>query len=267
VRSIKNALDFGAAQLKNVCDRPRYEAQILLCHATKLSRVDLVVKEQTQVDTTRFESMIARRAKGEPIEYITGLASFYSREFICEKGALIPRPETEALIDRAIDLTKDFDAPIIAEIGAGSGAVAVTLAMLSPNIRVIASDISGAAIRVARKNIERFQVADRVKLIQTNLLDGVDDDFDALISNPPYVRADYPLPKPASFEPKAALIGGKKGTEILEAIIALRKPVLACECGYDQETTLREALKKNGYKMVEFYKDYAGLTRGFTAKQ
>jgi release factor glutamine methyltransferase len=265
VRSVKEALDFGAKRLKEACDRPRFEAAILLGRASGLSRAELALKEEALIDDAPFEAMIARRERGEPIEYITGFAGFYSREFLCESGVLIPRPETEFLVDRALALAKDFAAPIFAEIGVGSGAVALTLLALEPNARVIATDISVEAIALAAKNAERFGVADRLELICANLLEGVNSRFDILLSNPPYIRADYPLPRPVLFEPKTALIGGERGTEILEAIIALKKPILACECGYDQEEILRAKLDENGYRSVAFYKDYAGLTRGFTA--
>ncbi|MDR0665677.1 MAG: peptide chain release factor N(5)-glutamine methyltransferase [Helicobacteraceae bacterium] len=265
--SIKRALEFGTNALKNVCDRPRFEARILLERASGLSRVEIATNDQAPIDAARYEAMIARRERGEPIEYIIGLVSFYSREFLCESGVLIPRPETELLVDRVIEAAKGFNAPKIAEIGVGSGCVCVMIAALIPNAKITASDINKKAILLAAKNAERFGVADRVALIQTNLLEGVQGDFDILVSNPPYIRADYPLPKAVSFEPKEALIGGERGTEILEAIIALRKPILVCECGYDQEAFLREKLKANGYKMVEFYKDYANWTRGFTAKR
>jgi release factor glutamine methyltransferase len=267
VRSIKAALDFGADALKHICDRPRFEARILLGASCGLNAIELATKEQAPIDEARFEAMIARRAQGEPIEYITGSVGFYSREFLCESGALIPRAETELLVDRVAAIAKRFDAPKIAEIGAGSGAIAVTLALELPKAEIVATDISAEAIIVAQKNAARFGVADRVKFAHANLLDNVNFEADITFSNPPYIRADYPLPKPVSFEPKVALIGGEKGTEILEAIIELKKPILVCECGYDQEAILREALRANGYKMVEFYKDYANLTRGFTAER
>ncbi|MDR2034933.1 MAG: peptide chain release factor N(5)-glutamine methyltransferase [Helicobacteraceae bacterium] len=264
---IKEALDFGEKRLKDICDRPRLEAQILLCAVGGLNRIDLFKADEALIDQALYNQLITRREQGEPIEYIIGSASFYSRDFLCESGVLIPRPETELLVDRVIELSKGYSAPKIAEIGVGCGAICVSLAIALPNASIIGSDINEKAIELTRKNAVRFGVLDRIDLIETNMLDRVNDNIDILVSNPPYIAADYPLPKPVSFEPKNALIGGERGSEILEEIIALRKPILACECGYDQESVLSETLAKNGYKMVEFYKDYAGLTRGFTAKR
>ncbi|GHV03071.1 N5-glutamine S-adenosyl-L-methionine-dependent methyltransferase [Campylobacterota bacterium] len=268
--SIKAALAIGAAALVGVCDRPRFEAAILLGFVLGLERAALIVRENDPIgvdDRERFLELVARRAKHEPIEYITGTAGFYARTFLTAHGVLIPRPETELLVDLAAGIAAERGVTKIAEIGTGSGAIAVMLAILLPFARITATDINPTAIDLARRNAERFSVADRILFVQADLLGNLGADYEMVVSNPPYIAASYDQPKALGYEPQNALVGGAIGTEILEAIVALRAPLLACECGYDQEAPLSAALAKNGYKSVSFYRDYADLTRGFFAER
>ncbi|GHS86889.1 N5-glutamine S-adenosyl-L-methionine-dependent methyltransferase [Campylobacterota bacterium] len=266
--SIKFALIEGAKRLQNIAERARYEAEILMSFFAGLSRVELITKEDRLIDENGFFALIAKRETGYPIEYITKSAGFYSRDFFCEEGVLIPRPETELLVDRVVELASDFgDGNLtIAEIGVGGGAIAVTLAILLKNISIVATDINKKAIEIAKINADRYGVKDRIEFINTNLLDGVNKNIDILVSNPPYIEQGYDLPKNVSYEPENALFGGEGGIDILKEIIELKQAVIACECGYNQEGVLRSILVENGYKQIAFYKDYANLTRGFTAR-
>lgn len=262
-------LRFGADCLRPVTDRARLEAEILLGFCAGLSRSELIISDEIKVNEEKYRDLISRRANYEPLEYIFGKVSFYAREFICEHGVLIPRPETELLIDHTVEAIKHIDNPLIYEIGTGSGVISIMLAILRPDARIIATDIDEKAVMLAQKNAAKFEVNDRITFVQTNYLDGIGGQCDILVSNPPYIAANYPLDKTVLFEPKAALIGGKTGVETLLEIIALaheRGVALACECGYDQKAAVSSALKKHGYKHIALYNDYAGHFRGFSAR-
>ena len=208
---------------------------------------------------------------GFPLEYITKKASFYGMDFFIDCGALIPRPETELLVDKATQLIATHNISQIYEIGVGSGIIAISLCLLNPRIHITATDISPTALKIAQKNIALksavdFTLKSRIRLICTDLLKGTNfaPKDSLIISNPPYIAEDYALPRNVAFEPKIALFGGKKGDEILQKIIALNADFLCCEIAHNQ-SYLAEAL--GAYKSVEFYKDYAGFTRGFVAKR
>ena len=262
-------LRFGADCLRGVTDRARLEAEILLSFCTGLSRSQLIISNEVKVNEEKYRDLISRRANYEPMEYIFGKVSFYAREFICEHGVLIPRPETELLIDHTVQAFKHIDNPVIYEIGTGSGVIAIMLALLRHDAQIIATDIDEKAITLAQKNAAKFEVSDRITFVQTSYLDGVGGKCDIVVSNPPYIAQNYPLNKTVLFEPKTALIGGKTGVETLLEIISLaaqRGVALACECGYDQKSAVSSALKKYGYKHIAFYNDYAGHFRGFSAQ-
>ncbi len=249
-------------------DRPLLEAQILLSHILQKDRtflhahgeMDLGEKEE------EFFSLVARREAYEPIEYITKEVSFYGEIFLIEPGVLIPRPETELLIDELVKELKGDER--ICEIGTGSGIISIILKKLMPNLKIIATDINPKAIDLAKKNAARFNL--QIDFRNVSMMDGVGD-VDVIVSNPPYIAEDYELePNVALYEPKEALIGGKRGDEMLKELIDLfansKATMLACEMGYDQKESIKSYIGKYGLN-VRFYKDYAGFDRGFIAKK
>lgn len=168
-----------------------------------------------------FEALIARRARREPIAYIRGTQEFYGREFLVGPGVLIPRPETELLVDTARELLRGHPLPRVADVGTGSGCIAVTLAAEIPGARVVATDLSPEALTIARGNAEAHGVAGRVRFVETRYLDGVPGPFDVIASNPPYVRgADAAAlqPEVKDYEPALALFGGDDGLRDIRAI-------------------------------------------------
>lgn len=268
-KTIKELISIGADQLQSVADRAFFESKLLLSFATGLDQVELVTKSDQEVDGTLFFKLVSRRANHEPMEYITGKASFYSRDFLTNSAVLIPRAETELLIDQALKLISGVKNPKIAEIGVGSGVISVMMATLRSDARITATDINPKALELAKLNAERFGVADRIIFKNCSLLDDHADQADLIVSNPPYIAQNYPLEKNVLKEPKEALFGGVVGDEILKQIIDLahaRKCKLACECGYDQRNSLEEYLEKKSAKSLSFYNDYAGFTRGFVAR-
>ncbi|MDY3133184.1 MAG: peptide chain release factor N(5)-glutamine methyltransferase [Campylobacter lanienae] len=214
---------------------------------------------------SEFITLLDRYRDGEPLEYITRRCEFMGREFEVGSGVLIPRVESEILVQKALDVAKKFDSISIAEIGVGSGIISISLALELKNAKIVASDISPKALEFARINRDKFGA--NVELINTNYLDGVDGEFDIIISNPPYIAKDYPLDKWVLNEPKTALIGGKVGDEILKDIAKIAKSkakYLICEMGYDQRESMKNYLDMLGFDS-EFYRDLAGLDRGFVA--
>ncbi len=266
---IENSLIWATKELKNSCSRPRFEAELLLAHHLKRDRLYLYTHNRDKIeDFEGFKSLIKRRAEFEPYEYIVNRVSFYDIELYIDKGVLIPRPETEILIDLVADIIKRDKITSIGEIGVGSGAISIVLARKFPNLKVVATDISDRAIKISSINIEKFNLKDRVEVIKSNLLDEVKRDIELVVSNPPYIANGFKLEENIiRYEPKEALFGGDIGDELLKEIILDIKSrdirYLACEMGYNQKESLEEFFKQNEIKSYNFYQDLAGFDRGF----
>ena len=218
----------------------------------------------------KLASWMLRRKENQPLEYITNRVSFYSQEFHIEQGALIPRPETELLIDEVLAVA-DKEAPLtIVEVGVGSGIISTILAQELPKAKIIAVDISPDALKVARKNIEAFGLSDRIELREGDLLEPITEHIDILVSNPPYIADGEPLESNLDYEPDLALFGGEIGDEIIQRLLdeTIKRdiPYFACEMGYDQKPKVENYLD-NKYERLIFYKDLAGHDRGFVLKQ
>jgi len=264
---IINLLSDASAKLKDVAQRPQNEAKILLSHILNVEKIFFITNSEYEVTYEQyhqFNRLVERRVGCEPIEYITNRVSFYSHTFFIKEGALIPRPETEILVDLASKYIKPKMK--IAEVGVGSGALSVTLCRLHSDITVIATDISEDAISVAKKNISDNLLEERITLINTDLLEGVGEKFDIIISNPPYIANDCKLEVNLDYEPDLALYGGDVGDEFLLRLIneAIRRDVkfLLCEMGYDQRESIQKYCNKYALNVL-FYKDLSKLDRGF----
>lgn len=266
-RKILNASPLRVAQPDL---RTGLESQILLAHHLHTDRVFLHTHPESSLTPTqarRFFESIQKRALGYPIEYLTHKVSFYAREFSIDSHTLIPRPETEILIDKAQEVLHTHDHRTIAEVGTGSGVIAITLALQNPKIHIYATDINPRALRVARQNAARFGVDSRITFLHTSLLDGLNTHIDMLISNPPYISDTYPLPLSVRYEPQEALFGGEVGSEILHALIELAKArkiaCVCCEMGYDQKADIQAFVRDIPHKSLAFYTDLSGFDRGF----
>jgi release factor glutamine methyltransferase len=250
--------------------RASREAQLLLMHYLKKDELWLISNQKTYIDDIiGVREWAIRRSKDEPLEYITNSVSFYSQEFFIKEGALIPRPETELLIDEVLKTYKNRDDNItFVEVGVGSGIISIVLAQHFKNAKFIAIDISKKAIEIAKINIEKFGLSNKIELRIGNLLDNVDEDIDYLVSNPPYIEDGIELDKNLSYEPQNALFGGKIGDEIIKKLLdkALKQKIkfFTCEIGYDQQDKIRNYLKDKEFKSIRFYKDYSDFDRGFT---
>ena len=246
------------------------EAQLLLMHHIGCDELYLLTHSDEVVKNPQaLLEMLKRRMENEPLEYITKRVDFYGEEFFIDSGALIPRPETELLVDEVLKRVPKETTMRFVEVGVGSGIVSIMLAKHLPNARFIATDISKEALRVASENIKRHHLQERIKLVHTDLLEGIDtDNIDYLVSNPPYIQNDFSLESNLSYEPQNALFGGEVGDEIIKALlnVVLKKRIrfFSCEMGYDQKDKIANYLHNKNYKRLQFYKDYAGYDRGFT---
>jgi len=270
--NIKQALKHATIELKNSCERPRFEAELLLSYYLKKERTYLHAFDDKEVEGfENFKGLVQRRANHEPYEYIVGKASFYDIELHVEEGVLIPRPETEILIDLVAEIIEKESITSIAEIGVGSGAISVVLARKFPNLKIVATDICDTPIKVANLNIETYNVQDRVKVIKSSILDEVNNHLELVVSNPPYIANDFKLEKNVSeYEPSEALFGGVVGDELLKQIVLDVKAkdikYLACEMGYNQKEPMIAFFNEIGVTYYQFYKDLAGFDRGFVVK-
>jgi release factor glutamine methyltransferase len=191
-----------------------------------------------------FEHLVARRVRREPISYITGTREFWGIDFEVTPDVLIPRPETELIIEEALERIDKGSAPLIIDVGTGSGCIAVVLAREIPGARIVATDVSGRALGVARRNAARHGVAERIRFVETSFLDGIDESADLIVSNPPYVPSvSGPglTPEVRDYEPSVALFGGEDGVDSLRLVVEASLPRLApgawliMEFGYGQD--------------------------------
>ena len=269
---VKDILKEITKTLKPHIPRASREAQLLLMAHTKKDELWLITNQNTQIqDIEKLNLWVQRRLKNEPLEYITNSVCFYSEEFFIKEGALIPRPETELLVDEVLKNIADKNAPLnIAEVGIGSGIISIILAKKLPNARFIAVDISQKALDIAKININKFNLEHKIELRLGSLLDVVDEHIDYLVSNPPYIEDGIELESNLDYEPQNALFGGKVGDEIIKKLLdeVLKRNInfFSCEMGYDQLDKITNYLKDSGCKSLKFYKDYSDFDRGFTLK-
>ncbi len=260
------------AILNGKIERAAREAQLLLMHSLECDELWLMMnKDKIIKDAKSIIDKAYRRSKNEPLEYITNSVSFYSQEFFIDCGALIPRPETEILIDEVLKRIDNKESALtFVEVGVGSGIISIVLAQHLPNARFIAVDISKAALKIAEENIKRFHLQERIELRLGSLLEPVGEKIDFLVSNPPYIANDASLESNLSHEPQNALFGGEIGDEIIRELLIefLNRDIswFCCEMGYDQRDRIVKFLSDKKYENLDFYKDLSGFDRGFTLK-
>lgn len=251
----------------SVENAPR-EAQLLLMYFLQRDELWLITNQNTQIENIdKLDFLLSRRLKHEPLEYITNKVSFYGEEFFIDKGALIPRPETEILIDEVKKRVAKESNITFVEVGVGSGIISIMLAKHFVNAKFIAVDISQNALNVAKINIEKFSLSNKIELRLGSLLNEVNEKIDYLVSNPPYIENGIQLEKNLSYEPQNALFGGDIGDEIIKSLLdeVLKREIkyFSCEMGYDQKDKISSYLKDKPYKSLSFYKDWSNFDRGF----
>lgn len=261
-------------------DTPRLDAEILLAHILRMERVELYSQHDLPLcghELARFKSLITRRARREPVAYIVGSKGFWSLELAVTSDVLIPRPETEHLVESALSLVPEDpgSAPRrILDMGTGSGAIVLALASERPGHLFFASDRSPRALDVARKNVGENGLGDAVRFFSGDWFAPLRPDgkgFDLILSNPPYIRTEDIKglqPDVRYHEPVAALDGGEDGLDCIRHIIRSASAYLAAdghlllEIGHDQKSAVREMARNTGrYGKIVFEKDYAGHDR------
>ena len=255
-------------------DEAALDAEVLARHVLGWDRATLVARWREAAPESfdeRFQPLITRRASREPVAYITGHREFWDLDFEVTPDVLIPRPETELIIEEALRHAREVHLPReILDVGTGSGCIAIALAHELPSARVTGTDISIAALNVARRNAERHGVARRIQFLNADLLDDVTP-ADLIVSNPPYIPAgDAPglQPEVAQHEPAVALFGGPgDGLELVRRLLASAAAHLAdegrlmIEFGFGQEAPLREAARHAGWDVVRICNDLQGIPR------
>jgi len=251
---------------------PQKEVEILILHLVQQNTIWLHLNYDNEcLIKKELEKLVKKRATNYPLEYITSRASFYGEVFNVRDGVLIPRPETEILVEKAEVILKEISKPKVLEIGVGSGIISVMLAILVPDIEIISVDINEKALELAKSNAKKHNVEDKITFIKSDLFENVPDlEFDMVVSNPPYIANNYKLPTNVKYEPSNALFGGSIGDELLKDIIVQTNKrgikYLLCEMGYDQKNPLTKYVNDtiSSFKKLEFYKDYDKFDRGFT---
>ncbi len=249
----------------------RLDARILVGHAMTADRAWLIAHDQdtpTHTQCLAVESLISRREKGEPVAYILGKREFYGRKFKVDPEVLIPRPETELLVETALERLPKSKPLEVLDIGTGSGCIAVTLALESPLWSVTAVDFSSPALQIAKENAQRLGA--HIQFIQSDLYAELGGQrFDLIVSNPPYIAQEDPHLRQGDvrFEPRAALTSGMDGLDAIRAIATAAprflKPegLFLVEHGFEQGAACRHIFECNGFQGVSSHRDLAGLER------
>jgi release factor glutamine methyltransferase len=257
------------AALLNRPPLPSLEARILIGHALQLSRVQLITQSGRALTTDEAQhltTLFQRRLNGEPIAYLTGEREFYGLSFCVTPDVLIPRPETELLVELALEYLPENGS--LLDMGTGSGAIAVAIAYARPDVTVTALDVSEAALAIAQQNVTRHQV--QINFLQSDWYSVLTDQrFDVIVSNPPYIASgDAHLSQgDLRFEPANALTDHGNGLSALRTIISGAAPLLAnggwllMEHGYDQSESVREMCIRQGFSDTQSWKDLAGIER------
>ena len=264
--SVRDALDGARTAIEaSGSDTAQLDAELLLAHALGVGRAALYSDPQAEVTgpaVRTYQDLVRRRSvTHEPVAYLLGSKGFRSIDLNVDSRVLVPRPETELLVDVALELPPSSR---VLDLGTGSGAVALALKQERPDLIVAASDISGAALEVAKVNAEALAL--EVEFFEADLLEGLSDDWDAILSNPPYIAEGADLPADVvAHEPQRALFGGADGLDVVRRLVAAaassRAGMLAVEVGAGQAAEVARLAQTAGFTRVELHKDLAAIER------
>ena len=253
-------------------ESPRLNAEHLIAHVLKMSRLELYLEFETKLNETelaQLRDLVKRRGQGEPLQHLLGTVEFCGLSFLCDKRALVPRPETEELVDVLISETGNRKPERIVDVGTGSGVIALSLATKFPDANVLAIDASEEALALAKENAARLGLRERVQFQVGNLLENLTERFDLIVANLPYVSMQdrQSLSREVLRDPEVAVFAGDKGDELVRKLIEQApthlKPggQLALEIGINQAEGLAEYLRQKNYHDIRAEKDYAGIPR------
>jgi release factor glutamine methyltransferase len=267
----------GYFQKRNI-DSPRLNAEHLLAYVLDRKRMELYLDFERRLresELAPLRELVKRRGLGEPLQHLLGTVEFCGRTFHCDKRALVPRPETEQLVELLIShLKSEIRYSRMIDVGTGSGVIALTLAAEFPKAEIVGADISEDALMLAGENANRLGLTDRIRFLRSNLLESIQPDFDLIVANLPYVSTDdrQNLSREVLHDPEMALFAGARGDELMRELIAqapswLRPGgMLAMEIGIGQSEALVAALAEKNYRDISTEKDYSGVIRFLFAR-
>jgi release factor glutamine methyltransferase len=257
-------------------DNPRLNAEHLLAHVLGRTRMELYLEfEHTlkEAELAPLREVVRRRGQGEPLQHLLGTVEFCGLTFVCDQRAIVPRPETEELVELLESRIENRESRIV-DIGTGSGVIALTLAAKFPETKVYALDISEDALALARSNAEQLGLSERVHFSKSNLFENISERFDLIVANLPYISMQdrQSLSSEVLHDPAISLFGGTRGDELIRDLIEQAPPhlqpngLLALEVGVGQSELLREFLMEKNFHDIEAKKDYSGTPRFLFAR-
>jgi release factor glutamine methyltransferase len=261
---------------KRKIENPRLNAEHLLAHVLERKRIELYLefeRELTETELTPLRDLVKRRSEGEPLQHLLGTVEFCGHVFLCDKRAMVPRPETEELVEFLKSEIRNPKSEIV-DVGTGSGVIALSLAAKFPEAKTMAIDISDAALALAQENAARLNLSARVQFLKSRLLENVEGAFDLIVANLPYISTQDrdTLSREVLHDPDIALFAGTRGDELVRELIdqapsRLRSGgMLALEIGLGQSEDLLSALAEKNYRDIYAKNDYSGLTRFLFAR-
>jgi release factor glutamine methyltransferase len=261
---------------KHKIENPRLNAEHLLAHVLGRKRIEIYLdfeRKLTETELGPLRELVKRRSKGEPLQHLLGTVEFCGLTFLCDKRAMIPRPETEQLVELVQSAILDPRSAIL-DVGAGSGVIALSLAAKLPEAKILAVDVSDDALALAQENAARLNLSDRVRFLKSPLLENVEGVFDLIVANLPYIsiQARHTLSPEVLHDPEVALFAGAQGDELVRELIEqapfrLRPGgLLALEIGLGQSDSLLSALAEKNYRDICLKNDYNGVTRFLFAR-
>ena len=269
---IRQALQLARQSLAKTSPTAELDAQVLLCHVLQCNSAHLIAWPDKQLDDAQqqyFLHLIERRRRGHPVAHLAGQREFWSMDFMVDESTLIPRPETETLIEYVLEKHSHQTSLKLLDMGTGTGAIAIVLAKENPGWQVHACDISSRAIKLAERNMDKHEISN-LTLLKSDWFSDIDDtDYDIIISNPPYIDADDPHLSQGDvrFEPASALISANQGMKDIEHLCSQAKSHLKnggwliVEHGYDQAEQVVDCFTKNGYSEITQRQDLSGHIR------
>jgi release factor glutamine methyltransferase len=261
---------------KHGVENPRLNAEHLLAHVLGRKRIELYLEFErvlTESELAPLRNLVKRRSEWEPLQHLLGTIEFCGLTFLCDKRAMVPRPETEELVELIESRIEDRKSRIV-DVGTGSGVIALSLAMRFPEAEILGVDVSDDALTLAQENAVRLNLADRIRFLRSNLLENVDGTFDLVVANLPYISTQdrHTLSREVLHDPAVALFASARGDELLRELIAqapsrLRPDgMLALEIGIGQSEALLSALAEKNYRDISSKTDYSGVTRFLFAR-
>lgn len=261
---------------KHNVENSRLNAEHLMAHALGRKRIELYLefeRELTETELGPLRELVKRRSEGEPLQHLLGTVEFCGLTFLCDKRAMVPRPETEQLVELVESRIENRESRIV-DVGTGSGVIAISLAARFPEAKILAVDISDDALALAQENAAMLNLKDRVQFLKSRLLGNVEGAFDLIVANLPYISTQdrHTLSREVLHDPEVALFAGKRGDELVRELIdqALTRlhpgGLLALEIGLGQSETLLSALAEKNYRDICSKNDYNGVTRFIFAR-